>query len=150
MNIWNIYHITKTYVERRLGLYPALFDKQESLYSMTEYGDYPLIMPQRKIADLDEIFPGWMLLSFNKKVKVSSAIDALPAKQMTNESIRTYWAAKSGDSSKYAIMDLGKEYDVYAIQLNFSEHNRAIFGRQKDLFQSYSVAYSNGRTNWIL
>lgn len=117
---------------------------------MTEYGDYPLIMPQRKITNLDEIFSGWMLLSFNKNVKVSPAIDALPAKQMTDESIWTYWAAKSGDSSEYAIMDLGEEYDVYAIQLNFAEHNTAIFGTQKDLFQSYSVVYFNDETNWTL
>jgi len=152
-NFWHIGTITisqKQIFERRLGLYPAFFDEQGSLYSITKYGDYPLIMPQKKITDFDEIFPGWMLLSYNKNVKVSSAIDSLTAKQMTDENIRTYWAAKSGDSTEYAIMDLGEEYDVSAIQLNFAEHNTAIFGRQKDLFHRYTVAYSNDESNWKL
>ncbi len=152
-NFWHIGTISisqKHMFERRLGLYPAFFDEQGSLYCLTKYGDYPLVMPQKKIADFEEIFPRWMLLSYKKPVKVSSAIDSLPAKQMTDENIRTYWAAKSGDSSEYAIMDLGEEYDVAAIQLNFAEHNTAVFGRQKDLFHRYTLEYSNDQTNWTL
>ena len=35
---------------------------------------------------------------------------------MTDENIRTYWAARSGGDKEWACMDLGALYDVYAIQ----------------------------------
>jgi hypothetical protein len=117
---------------------------------MTKYGDYPLIMPQKKIAYFEEIFPGWMLLSYAKPVKVSSSVDSFPPMNMTDENIRTYWAAKSGDSGEFAILDLGKLVDVYAIQLNFAEHHTAIFGRKMSLSQKYTVEYSNNTDSWTL
>lgn len=152
-NYWHIGTITisqKHIFERRLGLYPTFFDKQGLLYSVTKYGDYPLIMPQKKISDFEEIFPGWMLLSYAKNVTVSSEVDSLPSINMTDENIRTYWAAKSGDSNENAILDLGESFDVYSIQINFAEHNTAIFGRQKNLFHRYTIEYSNDANKWML
>lgn len=150
-NYWHIGTITismKHIFERRLGLYPAFFDEQGTLYTVTKFGDYPLIVPDKKITGFDDIFPGWMLLSFNKKVNVSSSVDSLPAFNMTDENIRTYWAAASGDSGEYASLDLGQSYDIYAIQINFAEHNTDIYGREKNLFHRYIIEYSNNNVNW--
>ncbi len=80
--MWHMGTITisqKHIFERRLGLYPVFYDEDGTLYSITRYGDYPLIMPDRKVDGWDDIFPGWMLLSYNKNVEVSSAVDTLPA-----------------------------------------------------------------------
>ncbi len=107
-------------------------------------------MPDKKISDFDEIFPGWMLLSYGKKVEVSSSVDSLPATNMTDENIRTYWAAKSGNSGEYAILDLGESYDIYAVQINFAEHNTEIYGRQKNLLHRYTIEYSDDGDNWQL
>ncbi|MGD8782754.1 MAG: family 43 glycosylhydrolase [Ignavibacteria bacterium] len=152
-NYWHIGTITisqKHIFERRLGLFPAFFDEERTLYSVTKYGDYPMALPQKRIFGFEEIFPGWMLLSYDKSVKVSSSVDSLAASNMTDENIRTYWAAVSGNKGEFAILDLEEYYDVYAAQINFAEHNTTTLGRNKDLFHRYIVEYSNDNNNWTM
>ncbi|HEY9008876.1 MAG TPA: family 43 glycosylhydrolase [Ohtaekwangia sp.] len=152
-NYWHIGTSTisqKHMFERRLGLYPTFFDDQGTLYALTKYGDYPMIMPTKKINNFEEIFPGWMLLSYNKPVTVSSSIDSLPANLMTDEDIRTYWAAVTGNAGEYATLDLGNVSDVYAVQINFAEHNTKILGRQKGIFHRYKIEYSENGTDWTM
>ena len=55
--------------ERRLALFPTFIDESGLLYTSTEFGDYPTIIPQRKIEKPENIFKGWMLLSYNKEVE---------------------------------------------------------------------------------
>lgn len=152
-NYWHIGTMTisqKHIFERRLGLFPSFFDAQGSLYSSTKFGDYPMKIPQKKIAGFDEIFSGWMLLSFNKRVQTSSMIDSLPSANMNDENIRTYWAAETGNAGEYAIMDLGEAADIYAVQINFAEHNTDIFGIQKNLSHRYIIEYSDDGSNWSI
>jgi xylan 1,4-beta-xylosidase len=152
-NGWHIGTITisqKHMFERRLGLYPVFYDAGGTMYSTTRYGDYPLLIPQQKVNGFDDIFPGWMLLSYDKNVEVSSAIDSLPPANMTDEDIRTYWAAESGGADEYAILDMGDEYDVYAVQINFAEHNTEIYGRQPNLHHRYLLKYSVDGNTWEL
>ena len=152
-NFWHIGTMTisqKHMFERRLGLFPVFFDEQGTLYSITKFGDYPMIIPEQKINSFEEIFPGWMLLSYNKKIQVSSSIDSLPSTHMTDENIRTYWAASSGNEGEYAILDLGKLYDVFAVQVNFAEHNTKIFGRTDSLFHRYMIENSTDGQEWTM
>lgn len=152
-NLWHIGTITisqKHMFERRLGLYPVFLDDQGWLYANTAFGDYPMTMPQRKIGSIEELSPHWQLLSYKKDVTVSSSVDSLPPINMTDENIRTYWAAKSGDRGEYAIVDLGGSCDVNAVQINFAEHNTAIFGRQDSLFHRYILEQSNDANDWKL
>jgi xylan 1,4-beta-xylosidase len=152
-NMWHIGTITisqRHVFERRLGLYPAFYDEDGTLYSITRYGDYPLIMPDRKVDSWDDIFPGWMLLSYGKNVETSSSVDTLPARNMTDEDIRTYWSAESGGDNEFAFLDMGEHYDVFAVQINFAEHNTNIFGREKGLRHRYILEYSNDGINWSL
>lgn len=152
-NYWHIGTITisqKHMFERRLGMYPAFFDDQGTLYAVTKYGDYPLIIPEKKISDFDELFPGWMLLSYHRKVEVSSSVDSFPSSNITDENIRTYWAAESGSPGEYAILDLVNPTDVYAIQINFAEHNTKIRGRQNNLRHRYTVEYSKDASDWTM
>lgn len=152
-NYWHIGTVTisvKHMFERRLALYPTFFDEQGALYANTKYGDYPLIMPKKKVSGFEEIFPGWMLLSYNKGVEVSSSLDSLLPANLADENIRTYWAAASGDAGEYAILDLGKSYDVYALQVNFAEHNANAFGRSDSLRHRYTIGYSNDGERWSM
>ena len=152
-NYWHMGTTTismKHIFERRLVLYPTFFDPQGLLYADTKYGDYPYIIPNQKIENIDQISPQWMLLSFNKQVEVSSSIDSLPSTNITDENIRSYWAAKSGANSEYASIDLGETYDVYSVQINFAEHSTEIYGRQTGLHHQYIIEYSNDNTNWNL
>lgn len=152
-NLWHMGTITisqKQIFERRLALHPVFIDEDGTLYANTKFGDYPMILPNKKINSFEEIFPGWMLLSLNKKVEVSSAVDTLPATNMTDEDIRTYWAAQSGSNHEYAILDLDGTYDVYLVQINFAEHLTQIFGRQKGLCHQYTIESSVDGKNWNL
>lgn len=152
-NLWHSGTMTisqKHIFERRLGLFPAFLDDDGTYYSITKYGDFPLMIPERKISGFEDIFPGWMLLTFGKKVTVSSSVENFPPQHITDENIRTYWAAASGGENEFAMVDMGELYDVFAIQLNFAEHDTEIFGRVKQLFHRYTVEYSNDGILWNL
>ncbi len=150
-NLWHIGTMTisqKHMFERRLGLFPVFTDDEGTMYCDTRFGDYPYILPHKKINTFEDIFPGWMLLSYNKPVEVSSFVDSLPASYMTDEDIRTYWAAKSGNEGVYALLDLSNTCAVYAVQVNFAEHDTGIYGRQEGLCYRYIIEYSKDKINW--
>ncbi|MBP7507041.1 MAG: family 43 glycosylhydrolase [Prolixibacteraceae bacterium] len=150
-NYWHIGTITisvKHMFERRLALFPTFIDESGLLYTSTEFGDYPTIIPQRKIEKPENIFKGWMLLSYNKEVEVSSSIDSFPPENITDEDIRTHWSAQSGSKDEWALIDLGETSDVYSLQINFAEEGTRIFGRQKDLYHRYTIECSDDKVNW--
>lgn len=59
-----------------------------------------------------------MLLSYGKPVRVSSGEGAEKA---TDENIRTWWKAASEQPGEWVEVDLGKTFDVRAIQINFAD-----------------------------
>ncbi len=150
-NYWHIGTITisvKHMFERRLGLFPTFFDKDGVMYSDTRWGDYPMIVPNHKIKDAAELFPGWMLLSYRKNVEVSSTLEGHAPGLMTDEDIRTYWSAKTGNSDEWVVLDLGANYDVYALQINFAEQNTTTLDRRAGLCFQYIVESSSDKKNW--
>jgi hypothetical protein len=151
-NYWHIGTITisqKHIFERRLGLFPAFFDDNGTLYCNTSFGDYPMILPQEKISNFEDVFPGWMLLSYGKKVTVSSSLDSLEASNMNDEEIRTYWSAKTGDKGEFAVMDLGESDEIRAIQINFAEHNLRLDEIEKNAAHRFIVEHSIDSMNWM-
>ena len=134
--------------ERRIGLFPTFFDQDGELFSTTKFGDYPIQIPSKKIESFDDVFPVWMLLSYNKRVIVSSEIDSHLASNMVNEDIRTYWSAKTGTDKEWAVIDLGTNCDVYAIQINFAEHDTKIYDRPDSVYHRYIIDYSLDNSNW--
>ncbi|MFW5657334.1 MAG: family 43 glycosylhydrolase [Bacteroidota bacterium] len=150
-NYWHIGTVTisqKHVFERRLALYPTFFDDDDIMHATTRFGDYPHIIPDKRIADASEIFPGWMLLSYKKEVEVSSNIDSLPGINMVDEDIRTWWAAESGNSDEWASINLGNPCEVYAVQINFADQNTNTFGRQAGLSYKYVIESSTDGTTW--
>ncbi len=150
-NYWHIGTITiseKHKFERRLGLYPTWFDEDGTLHSVTKYADYPMRMPNQTAGSFEEIFPGWMLLSYRKPVEVSSSAKNHPASMINDENIRSYWAATTGASGEYAQLDLGENFNIKAIQLNFAEHDTQLFGRKKGIKHRYTVEGSSDGESW--
>ena len=150
-NYWNISTSTisvKQIFERRLVLYPSFFDDQGTLHSLTKFGDYPMLVPKEKIKGFEDIFTGWMLLSYEKPVYVSSSIDSFPSSNMTDEDIRTYWAAATGNAGEYAVIDLRTFSDVYALQINFAEHGTKLYGRVKGIKHRFTVEHSSDGVHW--
>lgn len=150
-NLWHFGTVTisvKHFFERRLAMYPVFVDEDGWLYGVTKYGDYPTIIPDEKISSFEDIFPGWMLLSFKKTVTASSSLDEYPPENMTDENIRTSFAAETGDEGEWAMLDLGKMFDIYALQINFSEVETSATKEMEDLRHRYIVEASDDAETW--
>lgn len=152
-NLWHVGTVTvsvKYKFERRLALYPAFVDKNGEMYMYNRFGDYPIIIPEKKIETPDEVFPGWMLLSYNKNVEVSSSENSYTPGNMVDENIRTYWSAKTGNKNEWAIIDLGKSCDIYSIQLNLAEHNTTVQGRKNGIKNRFTIECSTNKKDWTV
>lgn len=150
-NYWHISSMTisvKHMFERRLGLFPTFFDNDGTMYVYTGFGDFPFKMPTKKISGPEEILPGWMLLSYNKPVEVSSEGTDHPKKYAANEDIRSYWSAKTADKGEWISMDLEKESTIHAIQINYAENDATLKGRVPDIYYQYLLEYSSDNKTW--
>jgi hypothetical protein len=150
-NYWHIGTISisvKHMFERRLALFPVFFDEDGEMSACTAFGDYPFIMPDRKIDDVRSLFTGWMLLSYHKKTDVSSALDGFGAQQAVDENIRTFWSAATGNRGEYITVDMGEKCTVHAVQINFADHNTSTLGRNDSLRYRYLLEYSDDGSAW--
>lgn len=136
--------------ERRIGIYPAFFDQDNILHTYTGFGDFPYRIPQRKIDSVEELFPNWMLLSYNKPITISSELENHSKKLAVDEEIRTYWSAKTGNKGEWIQMDLKKETIVNAIQINFAENDTKLHDRGLNIYHQYLLEYSSDGTNWTI
>jgi len=117
--------------ERRLGLFPAGLDKDGILFCNQNFADYPLEIPEGKF-DPQSIKPRWMLLSYKKSAEASSSLEGHGPELALNEDIRTSWCARGSDGEWYCL-DLGGEYEVYGIQVNFADVNVPMLEVDKSL-----------------
>lgn len=150
-NWWHIGTMTisvKHMFERRLGLFPVNFDKDGNLYSTTEFGDYPLMLPNRKYKDVKELNPGWAILNYQKAAEASSSAKEYPVTNAFDENIRTYWSAQTGNKNEWLSVDLGDVCTINAIQVNFAENNTDLYGREGILPHQYLVEYSTDKQKW--
>jgi len=150
-NYWHVSSMTisvKHMFERRLGFFPTFFDKDGTMYVYTGFGDYPYKVPTKKISSPDELFPNWMLLSYNKPVEVSSELADHPKKYAANEDIRTYWSAKTGDKGEWISLDLEKVSTINAVQINYAENDATLKGRVPGIYYQYLLQYSNDNKTW--
>lgn len=134
--------------ERRLCLYPANFDADGQLYCNATFGEFPQNIQPDTNRHPNSAFTGWMLLSAFKNAKASSQLDSFPIKNAFDEDMQTWWAAKTNKAGEYLQVDLGSEYEIQAIQVNFAEHNTSFLGRTEDIFHQYFIEYSNNGTKW--
>lgn len=150
-NYWHVSTMTisqKHMFERRLGLFPTFFDKDGDMHVYTGFGDFPFKVPAKKISSPEELFPNWMLLSYNKPVKVSSELAAHPKAYAADEEIRSFWSAQTGDKGEWISMDLQKTCTVNAVQINYAENNTKLMGRSADIYYQYLLEYSTDNKTW--
>ena len=133
----------KNNFERRIGFWPAGFDKDDVMYCNTSYGDYPHYLPSGE-------FTGWMLLNYNKPAQVSSTLGEYSANNAVDESIKTYWSAATGDPGEWIQTDLGKMATVNAIQLNYADQDAAFLGKQTDIYHQYMLYASEDGKKWTV
>ena len=150
-NYWHVSTMTisqKHMFERRLGLFPTFFDKDGEMYVYTGFGDFPFKVPGKKITNPDELFPKWMLLSYNKPVQVSSELTNHPKSYAIDEEIRTYWSAQTGKQGEWITMDLQKECTINAVQINYAENETQLLGRSPGQYYQYLLEYSPDNKTW--
>jgi len=153
-NYWHIGTMTisvKHMFERRLCLFPVDVDDDGNIRCNTDFGDYPQYLPGIMSDPINENFAGMLLLSHKKYVTASSSVDGHGVLNAVDEEARTYWSAQTGDPGEWILIDLGKECDIEAIQVNFAEHNTAggmVRGRDVILYERYIIEKSNDGKNW--
>jgi hypothetical protein len=106
--------------ERRVGLWKAGFDADGELFCDQNYGDWPFAVDDmEKMEPWQE--PEWMLLSYGKTMCASSATEGKGPELAADENVQTWWQAAGAEAGEWIQMDLGKEMDVRAIQVNFAD-----------------------------
>ena len=163
-NYKNYWHISTTVVsvkntfERRLGVWPTGFDKDNVMYCNTTFGDYPHYIPGAAQSSSygengkSSFFTGWMLLNFNKPVRVSSTLGGYVPNNAVDELTKTYWSATSGNAGEWIETDLGKVSTVRAVQINYADQDvdQNRLGKWNDQYHQYKLLYSVDGKKWNL
>ncbi len=150
-NYWHVSTImlsVKNNFERRIGIWPAGFDKNDYMYCNTTFGDYPHYIPDGKADHLQSRFTGWMLLNYKKPVTVSSTLGSYYANNSVDESMKTYWSAATGEKGEWIQSDLGNISTVHAVQVNYADQDAAFLGKQTNIYHQYKMSYSVDGKKW--
>ena len=102
--------------ERRVGLWPAGFDEDGELFCNQRCGDWPMAAEGDPWRD-----PAWMLLSVGKAVTASSFVPKHEPEKATEENVQTWWRAATSSRDEWLCVDLGKIFDIHAVQVNFAD-----------------------------
>jgi hypothetical protein len=152
-NWWHVSTIIlgqKNNFERRIGIWPAGFDKDDVMYCNTAYGDYPNFLPEfAKEKDFTKgLFSGWMLLNYNKPVQVSSTLGGFQPNYAVDEDMKTYWSAKTGEKGEWFQTDLGEISTINAIQINYADQDATFEGKSSNVFHQYRILASTDGKKW--
>jgi xylan 1,4-beta-xylosidase len=152
-NWWHVSTISisvKNNFERRIGIWPAGFDKDDVMYMDAAFGDYPHYLPASLNRSGAGVFTGWMLLNYKTPVEVSSTLGGYHANNAVDEDIKTYWSAATGNKGEWIQTDLGNVNTVNAVQINYADQdvdsNR--LGKWNDQYHQYKLYYSLDGKKW--
>ncbi|WP_461489334.1 family 43 glycosylhydrolase [Pontibacter sp. HJ8] len=133
--------------ERRLNMFPTYFDKDGLMHMNTSFGDYPHFAPA--IPGKMGEFAGWMLLSYNKPVKISSTLEKYGAENIVDEDIRSFWVAAENNDQQWIEIDLQNPGQVYAIQVNYHDYKSDLYGKIPGLHHRYLIEGSTDGKKWM-
>ena len=135
--------------ERRIAMFPTGFDKDGQMYANTRFGDLPHKLPTSKWTNKDELFTGWMLLSYKKPATASSTLDTMHVSKITDEHPRTFWVAKENKEGEWVIIDLQKQQEVTAIQINYTDYKSNIYdGFDPKIYTQFRIYHSIDGKQW--
>jgi hypothetical protein len=153
-NFNNYWHISTSIIcvkntwERRMGIWPAGFDKDDVMWCNTAFGDYPLYLPSANKPS--GAGPGWMLLNYKKPVLTSSTLASFYPNNAVDESIKTYWCAASANKGEWIQTDLGNVSTVNAVQINYADQDAEFLGKQTNIYHQYKLYYSLDGKKWTV
>jgi xylan 1,4-beta-xylosidase len=168
-NYWHVSTISisvKNNFERRIGIWPAGFDKDDIMFCNTSFGDYPHYLPSVQSAPIrydppaggNGAFTEWMLLNYKKPVMVSSTLGTYSANHAVDESIKTYWSAATDNKGEWIQTDLGNVSTVNAVQINYADQDVSFpkgmdtifLGKSMGLYHQYKLYYSVDGKKWTV
>jgi xylan 1,4-beta-xylosidase len=136
--------------ERRMNMFPAGFDKDGQMFAYSRFGDYPHRLPTGKWNQPEELFTGWMLLSYKKPCTASSERNEFVPTHLTDENIRTFWVAGNNNAGQWATIDLQNTCDVHAIQINYTDYQSDIFVNDTTVYLQFRLWHSVDGKDWQL
>ena len=144
--------------ERQVGIWPAGFDADGELFCNQRYGDWPMTVEGDPWRD-----PAWMLLSAGKKATASSFTEGHEPEKATEENVQTWWRASTTDRTEWLQIDLGRDFDVHAIQINFADDkidipcpgqivggSQARYIEERDLTTQWKLTGSTDGKDWFV
>jgi xylan 1,4-beta-xylosidase len=135
--------------ERRIAMFPAGFDKDGQMFSNTRFGDFPHKLPEGKWTNKDDLFTGWMLLSYRKPAMASSQLDTFRVQNITDENPRTYWVARENKPGENVIVDLQSISTIRAIQVNYTDYKSNIYDpSDPKIFTQFKLYSSKDGNTW--
>ncbi len=137
--------------ERRIEMVPAGFDKDGLMFANTRFADFPQKLPSKKWEKSDELFTGWMLLSYKKPCIASSVKEEkFQANLVTDENPRTFWVANTNKSGESLTIDLEQEAMVKSFQINYTDYKSDIYDSSlPHVYIQFKVYTSLDNKNWI-
>ncbi len=134
--------------ERRMSMFPAGFDGDGQLFANSRFGDFPHRLPTKKWTSKDELFTGWMLLSYKKPCTASTERNEFKAANLTDENVRSFWVAGTNAAGQWATIDLQQEYEVKAFQLNYTDYQSNIFVNDSTVYLQFKMYHSHDGKKW--
>ena len=115
----------REHYERRIGIFPAYYNVENGkpyARAITDNMDLPFVVPDKKMDfETESIMAGMNLLSSRKTMTASTTLNKMVPENAADDSIRTWWSAKSGRAGEWLQMDLGRVMSVEAIQACFAD-----------------------------
>ena len=138
--------------ERRIEMVPAGFDKDGLMFANTRFADFPQKLPTKKWQKSDELFAGWMLLSYKKPCVASSEKETkFSANLVTDENPRTFWVANTNKKGENLTIDLEKYALVKSFQINYTDYKSDIYDSAlPKVYIQYKVYTSLNNKTWTL
>lgn len=150
-NWWHLSTLSapdKVKTELRIGLFPAGFDAEGNLVTYTDFGDYPILVPNYKVTHASELRPGWSLLSFFKPAEASSSRSGNPVDLAFDENMGTFWSAQMTNKKEWLSVDLGSLCTVNAVHLNFAVSQVKGPHQRDTCTYQYLIQYSADKKSW--
>jgi len=134
--------------ERRIALFPAGFDREGLMYANTRFGDFPHYLPTGKWEQKDALFTGWMLLSYRKPCVASSYQGVYSAANVVDENPRTFWVAGANRAGETLTLDLVREAEVRAVQVNFTDYKMGLYASDSSVYTQFKLFASVDGITW--
>ena len=96
------------------------------------------------------MFAGWILLSCKKPCTASTERNEFKAANLTNENVRSFWVAGTNAAGQWATIDLLREYDVKAFQVNYTDYQSDIFSNDGTVYLQFKMLHSREGQRWEL